>query len=112
MGHRRPVRCARNRGEPRERPRPTAPAALADAPALADPTDRRDFTRHRIRRSGTVPRDTHLANIASHSGFLVLGEEAATALFLTEERAHLRRLFPTEPTEETYDVDLLVPIRP
>ncbi|MDT0569022.1 class I SAM-dependent methyltransferase [Streptomyces sp. DSM 3412] len=79
--------------------------------ALADTAGHLDFTRRPIRWSRTVSLDTHLANIASHSGFLVLGEDA-TAEFLTEERAHLRRLFPTETIEETYDVDLLVAIRP
>ena len=79
--------------------------------ALADTADHLDFTRRQIRWSRQVSLDTHLANIASHSAFLVLGEEA-TAEFLTEERAHLRRLFPTETIEETYDVDLLVAICP
>ena len=73
--------------------------------------DHLDFTGRQIRWSRQVSLDPHLANIASHSAFLVLGEEA-TAEFLTEERAHLRRLFPTETIEETYDVDLLVAIRP
>jgi hypothetical protein len=41
----------------------------------------------------------------------VLGDEATSA-FLTEERARLRALFPTETVEETYDVDLLVAVRP
>lgn len=72
---------------------------------------RLDFTRRQIRWSREVPLDTHLANIASHSAFLVLGEEA-TAEFFTEERAHLRKLFPTETIEEIYDVDLLLAIRP
>jgi SAM-dependent methyltransferase len=79
--------------------------------AIADTTDHLDFTRRQIRWSRKVSLNTHLANIASHSAFLVLGEEA-TAEFLTEERAHLSRLFPTETIEETYDVDLLVAIRP
>ncbi|WP_328837608.1 class I SAM-dependent methyltransferase [Streptomyces europaeiscabiei] len=88
-----------------------ASAALTDTAALADTAGRLDFTRRQIRWSRRVSLDTHLANIASHSGFLVLGEEATTA-FLTEERAHLRKLFPTESIEETYDVDLLLAIRP
>ncbi|MFM9558007.1 MULTISPECIES: class I SAM-dependent methyltransferase [Streptomyces] len=82
-----------------------APAALSDA------AGRLDFTRHQIRWSREVSLDTHLANIASHSAFLVLGE-AATSAFFTEERAHLRKLFPTDTIEETYDVDLLLAVRP
>lgn len=82
------------------------------APAtLTDTAGQLDFTRRRIRWSRTVSLDTHLANIASHSGFLVLGEKA-TASFFAEERAHLRDLFPDETIEETYDVDLLLAIRP
>ncbi|TQE15705.1 class I SAM-dependent methyltransferase [Streptomyces ipomoeae] len=79
--------------------------------ALADTAGQLDFTRRRIRWSRQVSLDTHLANIASHSGFLVLGEKAKAGFF-TEERAHLRELFPTETIEETYDVDLLLAIRP
>ncbi|WP_200309313.1 class I SAM-dependent methyltransferase [Streptomyces adelaidensis] len=79
--------------------------------ALTDTAGRLDFTRRQVRWSRRVSLDTHLANIASHSSFLVLGEAATTA-FLTEERAHLRELFPTETIEETYDVDLLLALRP
>ncbi|MDX3646416.1 class I SAM-dependent methyltransferase, partial [Streptomyces sp. MB09-02B] len=82
-----------------------APAALTDTAGLID------FTRRQVRWSREVSLDTHLANIASHSAFLVLGEDATTEFF-TEERAHLRKLFPTETIEETYDVDLLLAIRP
>ncbi len=92
-------------GTPIEKSASGAPAALADT------AGRLDFTRRQIRWSRTVPLDTHLANIASHSGFLVLGDEA-TSGFLTAERARLRALFPTETIEETYDVDLLVAVRP
>ncbi|MFF6787261.1 methyltransferase domain-containing protein [Streptomyces sp. NPDC012510] len=79
--------------------------------ALTDTAGHLDFTRRQIRWSRTVSLDTHLANIASHSSFLVLDEERTTRFF-TEERAHLRKLFPTETIEETYDVDLLLAIRP
>ncbi|MFF7393067.1 class I SAM-dependent methyltransferase [Streptomyces scabiei] len=92
-------------GTPIEKSVSGAPAALTDTVGLLD------FTRRELRWSREVSLDTHLANIASHSAFLVLGEDA-TAEFLTEERAHLRRLFPTETIEETYDVDLLLAIRP
>ncbi|MBC2908125.1 class I SAM-dependent methyltransferase [Streptomyces cupreus] len=73
----------------------------------ADPEGRVDFTRRVVRWSRRVPIDTHLANIGSHSIFLVHGEEAS-ATFLTEERAHLLKAFPEGMVEETYDVDLLV----
>ncbi|MER6126775.1 methyltransferase domain-containing protein [Streptomyces sp. NPDC001795] len=63
---------------------------------------------HRVVRwSRTVPVDTHLANIGSHSYFLVLGEEGAKA-FLAEEREHLLNAFPSGLVEEVYDVVLIV----
>ncbi|WP_159771232.1 class I SAM-dependent methyltransferase [Streptomyces sp. HM190] len=82
-----------------------APAALEATAGLLD------CARRRIRWSRRVSLDTHLANIASHSGFLVL-DEATRTTFVTEERARLRALFPDERIEETYDVDLLVATRP
>ena len=42
----------------------------------------------RVRWTRRVPLDTHLANLGSHSLFLVLGAEA-TAAFLARERAEL-----------------------
>ncbi|MEU9125188.1 methyltransferase domain-containing protein [Streptomyces sp. NPDC048506] len=66
--------------------------------------------RRHLRWSRTVPLDTHLANIGSHSGFLVLGEPGTRA-FLADERARLREIFPDERVEETYVVDLLVATR-
>jgi SAM-dependent methyltransferase len=77
--------------------------------ALADPTGRLDFAHRVVRWSRRVPVDTHLANIGSHSLFLVAGEEHAGA-FLTEERRILLELFPDETVEETYDVELLVAV--
>ena len=74
--------------------------------AAADPTGRLDFAHRVVRWSRRVPVDTHLANIGSHSLFLVAGEEHAGA-FLTEERRILLELFPDETVEETYDVELL-----
>ncbi|MFF8974319.1 class I SAM-dependent methyltransferase [Streptomyces sp. NPDC014995] len=82
-----------------------------DTTALADPTGRFDFARRRVRWSRRVPVDTHLANIGSHSIFLVHGEESAAA-FLTEERRHLLAAFPDGTLEETYDVDLLLATLP
>ncbi|MFI7415677.1 class I SAM-dependent methyltransferase [Streptomyces sp. NPDC049627] len=75
--------------------------------ALADPTGRLTFTRRKIRWSRRIPIDTHLANIGSHSIFLVHGPEASTA-FLAEEKQLLLDTFPDGIVEETYDVDLLV----
>ncbi|WP_128433541.1 class I SAM-dependent methyltransferase [Streptomyces cyaneus] len=75
--------------------------------ALTDPTGRLAFTACRVRWSRRVPIDTHLANIGSHSIFLVHGTEASTA-FLTEEKQLLLTAFPDGIIEETYDVDLLV----
>ncbi len=73
----------------------------------ADPSGRLDFARRQLRWSRHVPLDTHLANIGSHSVFLVHDKEA-TAAFLTEERNLLLKLFPAGTLEETYEVDLLV----
>ncbi|POX55647.1 SAM-dependent methyltransferase [Streptomyces sp. Ru71] len=76
-------------------------------PAAADPTGSLHFAHRRVRWSRRVPVDTHLANIGSHSVFLVHGEASAQA-FLTAERAHLLTAFPDGVVEETYDVQLLV----
>ncbi|MFC3573901.1 class I SAM-dependent methyltransferase [Streptomyces yaanensis] len=66
--------------------------------------------RHVVRWSRTVSVDTHLANIGSHSIFLVLGEERSNAFF-TEEREHLLNAFPDGVVEEVYDVELIVATR-
>jgi len=79
--------------------------------ALADPTGRLNFAHRRVRWSRHVPIDTHLANIGSHSVFLVHDEEGTNA-FLTEERNHLRTVFPDETVEETYVVELVVALTP
>ncbi|GAA4086622.1 class I SAM-dependent methyltransferase [Streptomyces shaanxiensis] len=78
-----------------------------DRAAQNDPTGRLAFTRRKVRWSRRVPIDTHLANLGSHSIFLVHGTEASTA-FLTEEKQILLKDFPDGIIEETYDVDLLV----
>jgi SAM-dependent methyltransferase len=75
--------------------------------ALADSTGRLDFVHRTVRWSRRVPLDTHLANIGSHSVFLIHGEESATT-FLTHERNHLLAAFPDGTVEEVYDVELLV----
>lgn len=79
--------------------------------AVVDPTGRLDFARRQVRWSRQVPLDTHLANISSHSIFLVHGKES-TAAFLAEERRHLSAAFPDGTVEETYDVELLLATRP
>ncbi|MFJ4328368.1 class I SAM-dependent methyltransferase [Streptomyces tricolor] len=76
-----------------------------------DPGGRLDFARRTVRWSRRVPIGTRLANIGSHSAFLVTPEERTTA-FLEEERAHLLRAFPDGMVEETYDVLLLVARKP
>ena len=87
------------------------PSALSGRGAqTADALPTRTVDRHRLRWSRRVPLGLHLANIATHSAFLVLGEERTTA-FLTEERSHLLAVFPDEVVEETYDVRLEVATR-
>ncbi|MFF6997772.1 class I SAM-dependent methyltransferase [Streptomyces sp. NPDC008313] len=85
--------------------RSPAELAFAGAPYVPHPTERR------VRWSRTVPVDTHLANIASHSIFLVAGKER-TAAFVAEERAQLLGTFPGGLVEEVYDVILVVARRP
>ncbi|MGW3160838.1 methyltransferase domain-containing protein [Streptomyces sp. NPDC001089] len=70
-----------------------------------------DHTHRVVRWSRRVPVDTHLANVTSHSIFLVLGEEG-TGAFLAEERAHLLEAFPDGLVEEVYDVLVIVATRP
>jgi SAM-dependent methyltransferase len=78
---------------------------------LADPSGRLSFTRGEVRWSRRVPIDTHIANVGSHSFFLVAPEERRTA-FLEQEHGHLMRAFPDGFVEETYDVLLLVATKP
>ncbi|MES4889154.1 class I SAM-dependent methyltransferase [Streptomyces sp. NPDC096012] len=82
-----------------------------DRTDLADPSGRLDFTRREVRWSRRVPVDTHLANLGSHSAFLVTPESRRSA-FLDEERAHLLHVFPDGIVEETYVVLLLVATKP
>ncbi|MGW7169788.1 class I SAM-dependent methyltransferase [Streptomyces sp. NPDC054884] len=74
---------------------------------VVDPEGRLGLVRRTVRWSRRVPVDTHLANIGSHSIFLVHDEETAAA-FLAEERDHLIRAFPDGIVEEVYDVILLL----
>ncbi|MFG2148149.1 class I SAM-dependent methyltransferase [Streptomyces sp. NPDC048696] len=64
-----------------------------------------DFVQRRIPWTRRVPLATHLANLGSHSAFLMLGEARAQE-FLTEERRVLSALFPDGTVEESYVVDL------
>ncbi|MGW1848290.1 class I SAM-dependent methyltransferase [Streptomyces sp. NPDC001966] len=70
-----------------------------------------DFAHRRLPWTRRVPLDTHLANLGSHSAFLVLGAEP-TRRFLTEEGARLAELFPDGTVEESYAVDLSVAVAP
>ncbi|MGW7099776.1 class I SAM-dependent methyltransferase [Streptomyces sp. NPDC054883] len=67
------------------------------------------FTTRRIRWSRRVPLAAHLANHASHSAFLMLGE-AGTRDFMDAERARLEALFPDGVVEERYVVGLSVAV--
>ncbi|WP_225824956.1 class I SAM-dependent methyltransferase [Streptomyces naphthomycinicus] len=77
----------------------------------ADPSGRLDFSHRTVRWSRRVPIATHLANVGSHSAFLLTPEERRAA-FLAEERAYLLNVFPDGVVEETYDVRLLVARKP
>ncbi|MEU6774320.1 class I SAM-dependent methyltransferase [Streptomyces sp. NPDC046759] len=78
---------------------------------LADPSGRLSFRRREVRWSRRVSIDTHLANIGSHSAFLLTPEDRRAA-FLEEERTHLLKVFPDGIVEEVYDVLLLVATKP
>ncbi|WP_367125069.1 class I SAM-dependent methyltransferase [Streptomyces phytohabitans] len=70
-----------------------------------------DWTRRQLPWRRTVTVDTHLANLGSHSVFLVQDPERRRR-FMAEERAHLADVFPGGEVEEAYVVDLLVVRRP
>ncbi|MFJ8858119.1 class I SAM-dependent methyltransferase [Streptomyces sp. NPDC102451] len=67
------------------------------------------FAERQITWSRSVPLETHLANLATYSDFLVLGGEA-TAAFLAEEREILTEVFPHGTVEERYVVSLALAI--
>lgn len=79
--------------------------------SLADPTGRLDFATRSVRWSRHVSVDTHLANIGSHSMFLVR-DARDTAAFFAEERDLLLAEFPDGVVEESYVVGLLVAVAP
>ncbi|MEU9161236.1 class I SAM-dependent methyltransferase [Streptomyces sp. NPDC048424] len=64
-----------------------------------------EFTTRTLRWSRRVTLDAHLANLASHSAFLVLGE-AGTREYFAAERELLTPLFPDGTVEEQYVVTL------
>ncbi|MGW1816249.1 class I SAM-dependent methyltransferase [Streptomyces sp. NPDC002125] len=72
-----------------------------------------DFVRRPVPWSRTVPLGTHLANLATHSAFLVRGgaDGEPTRRFLDEERRHLAAVFPDGMVEERYVVELAVLVR-
>ncbi|MFF8270851.1 class I SAM-dependent methyltransferase [Streptomyces sp. NPDC016562] len=65
------------------------------------------FTTRAVRWSRRITLDDHLANLSSHSAFLVLGE-AGTREFAAAERERLSQLFPDGTVEEQYVVSLSV----
>lgn len=68
------------------------------------------FVHRRVPWTRRVSLATHLANLGSHSAFLILGDEP-TRRFLAEEREHLAPHFPDGTVEEAYVVDLSVAVR-
>ncbi|MFD9725658.1 class I SAM-dependent methyltransferase [Streptomyces sp. NPDC059072] len=68
-----------------------------------------DVTAREVRWSRRIPLAMHLANTASHSAFLLLGEERTRA-FLDAEHARLAALFPDGTVEESYVVTLNVAV--
>ncbi|MFF2324947.1 MULTISPECIES: class I SAM-dependent methyltransferase [unclassified Streptomyces] len=68
-----------------------------------------DFSTRQVAWTRHVPLDTHLANLASYSDFLMLGENA-TQTFLSAERDRLTELFPSGTVEERYVVSLAVAV--
>ncbi len=97
--HTDPPAHAGRRGQP-NRPEPTQRGdhPWTDIPGL-------NFTERNIPHTRKVPLATHLANLGSHSAFLVIGEER-TQEFMTREHAVLGELFPDGTIEESYVVHL------
>ncbi|MGW1775945.1 class I SAM-dependent methyltransferase [Streptomyces sp. NPDC002104] len=67
------------------------------------------FTTRTVPWSRRIPLEAHLANLASHSAFLLLGE-AGTREFLDAERERLSPLFPEGTVEEPYVVSVGVAV--
>jgi SAM-dependent methyltransferase len=67
-------------------------------------------TQQDVRWTRRVSLDEHLANLATHSYFAVLGEQARDAIF-ADERAELLKVFPDGTVEEPYRVDVTVAVK-
>lgn len=67
------------------------------------------FATRTVAWSRRIPLDAHLANMSSHSAFLLLGE-AGTREFMEAERARLMSVFPDAVVEEPYVVSLHVAV--
>ncbi|MEE1943224.1 class I SAM-dependent methyltransferase [Streptomyces sp. TRM 70361] len=80
------------------------------ATARSLPAGRPGFTTRRVPWSRRVPLETHLANLATFSDFLVLGPER-TGAFLARERERLGALFPGGTVEEVYLASASVAVR-
>ncbi|WP_046775312.1 class I SAM-dependent methyltransferase [Streptomyces yangpuensis] len=65
------------------------------------------FTTRSVRWSRRIPLDAHLANLTSHSAFLMLGE-AGTREYVAAERERLAPHFPDGTVEERYVTGLHV----
>ncbi|MCH0541762.1 class I SAM-dependent methyltransferase [Streptomyces sp. MUM 203J] len=68
------------------------------------------WRRRTLRWSRRVSVDFHLAKLATHSAFIVLGEPEAGA-FLAAERGHLTRHFPGGELDEPYVTSVAVAVR-
>ncbi|NEE15231.1 SAM-dependent methyltransferase, partial [Streptomyces sp. SID7499] len=66
-----------------------------------------DFRTRQVAWSRRVPVDAHVANLATHSDFLI-GDPVAVRDFFDRERALLTALFPDGEVEEAYLVSLAV----
>ncbi|MFJ8255518.1 class I SAM-dependent methyltransferase [Streptomyces sp. NPDC094466] len=66
-----------------------------------------DFRTRLVAWSRRVPVDTHVANLATHSDFLI-GDPVEVRDFFDRERALLAELFPDGEVEEAYLVSLAV----
>ncbi|MFI2114864.1 class I SAM-dependent methyltransferase [Streptomyces rubiginosohelvolus] len=66
-----------------------------------------DFRTRQVAWSRRVPVDAHIANMATHSDFLI-GDPVAVRDFFDRERALLAALFPDGEVEEAYLVSLAV----
>jgi SAM-dependent methyltransferase len=69
------------------------------------------FTSRTVRWSRRVPLDTHLANLSTHSAFLVR-DEGPTTQFLAQEHTELLALFPGAEIDEAYQTDLHLTQKP